>query len=97
MRSIAVSIRRTGKASRPGQQPRGWAELRKYGFEGLWAPIQSIELLIDTFEWKGDTAVLTGRLRTVGMKGKWVRAAEGDVEEDGDGMEAANPPEIPAG
>ena len=53
----------------PGQQPRGWAELRKYGFEGLWAPFQSIELLIDTFEWKGDTAVLTGRLRTVGMKG----------------------------
>jgi hypothetical protein len=51
----------------PGQQPRGWAELRKYGFEGLWAPFQSIELLIDTFEWRGDIAVLTGRLRTLGV------------------------------
>ena len=48
----------------PWQQPRGWADLRKYGFEGLWQPMQSAELLIDTFELKGDTAVLTGRLRT---------------------------------
>jgi hypothetical protein len=53
----------------PGQQPRGWAELRKYGFEGLWQPMQLAELLIDTFEIKGDTAVLTGRLRHVGMNG----------------------------
>jgi len=53
----------------PGQQPRGWAELRKYGFEGLWSPMQSAELLIDTFDVKGDTAVLTGRLRHVGVKG----------------------------
>jgi ketosteroid isomerase-like protein len=53
----------------PGQQPRGWAELRNYGFEGLWSPMQSAELLIETFELKGDTAVLTGHLRHVGMKG----------------------------
>jgi len=53
----------------PGQQPRGWPELRKYGFEGLWSPMQSAELLIDTFELKGDTAVLTGHLRHVGVKG----------------------------
>ena len=53
----------------PGQQPRGWAELRKYRFEGLWQPMQSAELLIDTFELKGDTAVLTGHLRHVGVKG----------------------------
>jgi len=53
----------------PGQSPRGWQELRKYGFEGLWAPFQSSELIIDTFELKGDTAVLTGKLRQVGMKG----------------------------
>jgi hypothetical protein len=53
----------------PGQQPRGWTELRKYGFEGLWAPFRSAELLIDTFELKGDTAVLTGRLHHVGMQG----------------------------
>ena len=25
----------------PGQQPRGWQELRKYGFEGLRAPFDS--------------------------------------------------------
>ena len=53
----------------PGQQPRGWQDLRKYGFQGLWAPFQSSELVIDTFELKGDTAVLTGKLRQVGMKG----------------------------
>ena len=53
----------------PGQQPRGWAELRKYGYEGLWQPMQSAQLLIDTFELKGDTAVLTGHLRHVGMNG----------------------------
>ena len=53
----------------PGQQPRGWQELRKYGFEGLWAPFQSAALIIDTFEVKGDTAVLTGRLRNVNTQG----------------------------
>src|SRR3954453_8025283 len=53
----------------PGQQPRGWAELGKDGFEGLWQPMQSAELLIDTFEVKGDTAILTGHLRHVGTKG----------------------------
>jgi hypothetical protein len=31
----------------PGQQPRGWPELRNYGFEGLWAPFQSAALIID--------------------------------------------------
>jgi hypothetical protein len=53
----------------PGQPPRGWQDLRKYGFEGLWAPFQSSELIIDTFELHGDIAVLTGKLRQVGMKG----------------------------
>jgi hypothetical protein len=53
----------------PGQQPRNWPDLRKYGFDGLWSPSQSTELIIDTFELKGGTAVLTGRLRNVGMKG----------------------------
>jgi hypothetical protein len=53
----------------PGQSPRGWQDLRKYGFEGLWAPYQSSALIIDTFELRGETAVLTGHLRQVGMKG----------------------------
>jgi hypothetical protein len=53
----------------PGQQPRGWPELRKYGFEGLWAPFQSAAFIIDTFQLTGDTVVLTGHLRHVGMKG----------------------------
>ena len=53
----------------PGQSPRNWQDLRKYGFEGLWAPFQSSELIIDTFELQGDTAILTGKLRQVGMKG----------------------------
>jgi len=53
----------------PGQSPRSWQDLRKYGFEGLWAPFQSSELIIDTFELQGDTAILTGKLRQVGMKG----------------------------
>ena len=70
----------------PGQQPRGWAELRKYGFEGLWAPFQSGQILIDTFELTGDTVVFTGRLRSVNMKGNasyiplketWKRTATG--------------------
>jgi hypothetical protein len=54
----------------PGQQPRGWPELRKYGFAGLTAPFQSAEILIDTFELEGDTAVLTGKLRNVSLNGK---------------------------
>jgi len=54
----------------PGQpRARGWQELRKYGFEGLWAPFQSAELIIDTFETSGDTAVFTGKIRQIGMKG----------------------------
>lgn len=53
----------------PGQQPRSWQELRKYGFKGLWAPFQSAALLIDTFEVTGDAAVLTGKLRNVDIKG----------------------------
>jgi len=53
----------------PGKSPRGWQELRKYGFVGLWAPFQSSQLTIDTFSVNGDTAVLTGHLRQVGMKG----------------------------
>lgn len=53
----------------PGNQPRTWPDLRKYGFDGLWAPFQSAQLIIDTFDLKGDTAVLTGKLRNVNMKG----------------------------
>src|SRR5438067_13513517 len=62
----------------PGQQPRGWADLRKYGFEGLWAPFQAADLHIDTFEVTCDTAVLTGRLRNVNMKGDvaWIPLKE---------------------
>jgi hypothetical protein len=52
-----------------GQSPRTWQDLRKYGFEGLWAPFQSSEFIIDTFELHGDTATLTGKLRQVGMTG----------------------------
>lgn len=54
----------------PGQQPRSWQDLRKYGFAGLTAPFRSAEILIDTFEVTGDTAVLTGKLRNVNMKGE---------------------------
>jgi len=53
----------------PGQQPTNWQSLRKYPFEESWAPFQSAEILIDTFELAGDTAAFTGRLRTVNMKG----------------------------
>jgi hypothetical protein len=53
----------------PGQAPRTWQDLRPYGFEGLWAPFKSSELIIDTFDLHGDTAILTGHLRQVGMKG----------------------------
>ncbi len=53
----------------PGQQPRHWEDLRKYPFEELLAPSQSAELIIDTFEVNGDTAVLTGKLKNVNMKG----------------------------
>jgi hypothetical protein len=53
----------------PGQPPRTWQDLRKYSFESSWAPFQSAQLIIDTFELNGDTAVLTGRLRNVNMKG----------------------------
>jgi len=53
----------------PGQQPTNWPNLRKYPFEELSAPFQSLKMLIDTFELNGDTAVVTGRLRTVNMKG----------------------------
>jgi hypothetical protein len=62
----------------PGQQPRTWPELRKYGFEGLWAPFQAAEIHIDTFSLTGDTAVFTGRLRNVNMKGNvsWIPLKE---------------------
>jgi hypothetical protein len=53
----------------PGEQARGWQELRKYGFKGLWAPFQSSEMIIDTFQLNGDSAVLTGHIRQVGMSG----------------------------
>ena len=53
----------------PGQQPRHWEDLRKYPFEELLAPSQSAELIIDTFEVSGDTAVLPGKLKNVNMKG----------------------------
>jgi hypothetical protein len=53
----------------PGQPPKSWQELRKYGFEGNHATFQSAEFLIDTFQLNGDTAVVTGRLRTVSVKG----------------------------
>jgi hypothetical protein len=53
----------------PGQDPRTWQDLRKYSFESSWAPFQSAQLIIDTFEFHGSTAVLTGRLRNVNMKG----------------------------
>jgi hypothetical protein len=53
----------------PGQQPKHWEDLRKYPFQEMWAPFQSSELIIDTFEVAGDTAVVTGKLRTVNMKG----------------------------
>ena len=43
----------------PEQQPRSWQDLRRYGFDGLWAPFQSAEMLIDTFQLTADTAVLT--------------------------------------
>lgn len=57
------------KSITPGQQPRTWQELRKYGFEGLWAPFQSLEFMMDSINVQGDTAVLTGKLRAVNMKG----------------------------
>jgi hypothetical protein len=53
----------------PGQQPKHWEDLRKYPFQEMWAPFQSSELIIDTFDLTGDTAVVTGKLRTVNMKG----------------------------
>jgi len=54
----------------PGQQPRSWQDLRRFGFSGLWAPFRSAEFIIDRFDLNGDTAVLRGRLRTVNMKGE---------------------------
>src|SRR5438067_11329525 len=39
----------------PGEQPRRWADLRKYGFEALWPPFQAAALHIDAFEVTGDT------------------------------------------
>ena len=53
----------------PGQQPTNWQNLRKYPFEESWSPFRSAEISIDKFELAGDTAVFTGRLRTVNMKG----------------------------
>lgn len=53
----------------PGQQPKHWEDLRKYPFEEQWAPFQSAELIIDTFEASGDTAVITGKLKNVNIKG----------------------------
>lgn len=52
----------------PGQEPRGWPELRRYGFEGLRAPFKSAELIIETFEVTGDVGVLTGKLRYVNLQ-----------------------------
>jgi len=49
----------------PGQPPRSWAELRKYGLESLRAPFDSMTLRIEKFELSGTTAVLTGTLRVV--------------------------------
>jgi hypothetical protein len=53
----------------PGQQPRTWEDLRQYGFAGIWAPFQSLQFIVDSFELNGDAAILKGRLRTVNMKG----------------------------
>jgi hypothetical protein len=53
----------------PGQPPQTWQELRKYGFEGNRATFQSAEFLIDTCQVNGDTAIVTGRLRVVSVKG----------------------------
>jgi hypothetical protein len=54
----------------PDNPTQGWPDLRKYGFENLWAPFQSAEMIIDTFELSGDIVVFTGRLRNVNMKGE---------------------------
>jgi hypothetical protein len=53
----------------PGQPPTHWQDLRKYPYEEMWTPFQFTEFIVDTFDLKGDAAVLTGRLRTVNMKG----------------------------
>jgi len=49
----------------PGQQAQSWAELRKYGFENINAPFDSMTLQIEKFELTGNTAVLTGKLHVV--------------------------------
>jgi hypothetical protein len=49
----------------PGQPPHSWTELRKYGFEALRAPFDSMTLQIATLQVSGDTAVLNGKLRVV--------------------------------
>lgn len=49
----------------PGQEPRGWPELRKYGFANLFAPFESMELRTERVEITGETAILTGKLRVV--------------------------------
>lgn len=82
----------------PGQQPTNWQNLRKYPFEESWAPFQSARILIDTFELTGDTVVFTGRLRTVNMKGSvGFIPVRGDVEANGNRLEAADPPRVQAG
>jgi hypothetical protein len=53
----------------PGQPARAWEDIRKFGFEGQNAPMQSAQILIDTFQLNGDTVVFTGRLGTVNLKG----------------------------
>jgi hypothetical protein len=53
-----------------GQPPRTWQDLRKYGLDGLRAPFASANLIIDTFEVNGDTAVLTGKLRMEPLRGE---------------------------
>lgn len=69
----------------PGRVPWSWNDLRKYPLETLIAPFDSMTLQIETFEVKGDTAMLAGNLRVVNkgsvslvpLKETWVKTVVG--------------------